>query len=122
MAERKLTAPANRPVPMKLFATWEVDRTPPNCIPRYFIINNYYHYFFLSALSSSTFSFNTLKLNYPYLSLSPPSFYFFFFGNHSFSFRGKILSVIKKKTYEKKSLDNSVSEKSQLLRGCLKLS
>ena len=23
-----------RPVPMKLFATWEVDRTPPNCIPR----------------------------------------------------------------------------------------
>lgn len=24
----------NRPVPMKLFATWEVDRTPSNCIPR----------------------------------------------------------------------------------------
>jgi hypothetical protein len=24
-----------KPVPMKLFATWEVDRTPPNCIPRY---------------------------------------------------------------------------------------
>lgn len=24
----------SRPVPMKLFATWEVDRTPPNCIPR----------------------------------------------------------------------------------------
>lgn len=23
-----------RPVPMKLFATWEVDRTPSNCIPR----------------------------------------------------------------------------------------
>ncbi|KAK0164559.1 hypothetical protein PV328_003174 [Microctonus aethiopoides] len=35
MAERtKVTAPASRPVPMKLFATWEVDRTPPNCIPR----------------------------------------------------------------------------------------
>ncbi|XP_043480005.1 phosphofurin acidic cluster sorting protein 2 isoform X2 [Leptopilina heterotoma] len=35
MAERtKTAAPANRPVPMKLFATWEVDRTPPNCIPR----------------------------------------------------------------------------------------
>lgn len=35
MAERtKVTAPATRPVPMKLFATWEVDRTPPNCIPR----------------------------------------------------------------------------------------
>uniref|UniRef100_A0A0C9RXP0 PACS1_0 protein n=1 Tax=Fopius arisanus TaxID=64838 RepID=A0A0C9RXP0_9HYME len=35
MAERtKVTALANRPVPMKLFATWEVDRTPPNCIPR----------------------------------------------------------------------------------------
>ncbi|KAG8036898.1 hypothetical protein G9C98_004220, partial [Cotesia typhae] len=34
MAERtKVTAPASRPVPMKLFATWEVDRTPPNCIP-----------------------------------------------------------------------------------------
>ncbi|KAK2575441.1 hypothetical protein KPH14_011179 [Odynerus spinipes] len=30
----KATAPASRPVPMKLFATWEVDRTPPNCIPR----------------------------------------------------------------------------------------
>lgn len=29
-----MTTPANRPVPMKLFATWEVDRTPPNCIPR----------------------------------------------------------------------------------------
>lgn len=25
---------ASKPVPMKLFATWEVDRTPPNCIPR----------------------------------------------------------------------------------------
>lgn len=24
-----------KPVPMKLFAAWEVDRTPPNCIPRY---------------------------------------------------------------------------------------
>ncbi|XP_046750893.1 phosphofurin acidic cluster sorting protein 2 isoform X1 [Diprion similis] len=35
MAERnKVTTPASRPVPMKLFATWEVDRTPPNCIPR----------------------------------------------------------------------------------------
>ncbi|KYM98831.1 Phosphofurin acidic cluster sorting protein 2 [Cyphomyrmex costatus] len=35
MAERtKVTTPATRPVPMKLFATWEVDRTPPNCIPR----------------------------------------------------------------------------------------
>ncbi|EFN82357.1 Phosphofurin acidic cluster sorting protein 2 [Harpegnathos saltator] len=35
MAERtKVTAPATRPVPMRLFATWEVDRTPPNCIPR----------------------------------------------------------------------------------------
>ena len=28
----------NKPVPMKLFAAWEVDRTPPNCIPRYFTI------------------------------------------------------------------------------------
>ncbi|XP_032664421.1 phosphofurin acidic cluster sorting protein 2 isoform X3 [Odontomachus brunneus] len=35
MAERtKVTSPATRPVPMRLFATWEVDRTPPNCIPR----------------------------------------------------------------------------------------
>lgn len=35
MAERtKTTAPATRPVPMKLFATWEVDCTTPNCIPR----------------------------------------------------------------------------------------
>ncbi|KAL7287541.1 hypothetical protein TKK_0018364 [Trichogramma kaykai] len=25
----------SRPVPMKLFATWEVDRTPSNCIPRW---------------------------------------------------------------------------------------
>lgn len=30
----KATTLASRPVPMKLFATWEVDRTPPNCIPR----------------------------------------------------------------------------------------
>ncbi|KAK9310028.1 hypothetical protein QLX08_000504 [Tetragonisca angustula] len=35
MAERtKTTAPATRPVPMKLFASWEVDCTAPNCIPR----------------------------------------------------------------------------------------
>lgn len=27
-----------RPVPMKLFASWEVDRTPPNCIPRYVLV------------------------------------------------------------------------------------
>lgn len=25
---------SGKPVPMKLFAAWEVDRTPPNCIPR----------------------------------------------------------------------------------------
>ncbi|GBP51043.1 hypothetical protein EVAR_87620_1 [Eumeta japonica] len=25
---------ASKPVPMKLFAAWEVDRTPSNCIPR----------------------------------------------------------------------------------------
>ncbi|KOC59011.1 hypothetical protein WH47_00476 [Habropoda laboriosa] len=38
MAERtKTTAPATRPVPMKLFATWEVDRTAPNCIPRFLL-------------------------------------------------------------------------------------
>lgn len=24
----------NKPVPMKLFAAWEVDRTPSDCIPR----------------------------------------------------------------------------------------
>ncbi|XP_063704052.1 phosphofurin acidic cluster sorting protein 2 isoform X2 [Culicoides brevitarsis] len=24
----------SKPVPMKLFAAWEVDRTPPNCVPR----------------------------------------------------------------------------------------
>ncbi|KAF9796371.1 hypothetical protein SFRURICE_001944 [Spodoptera frugiperda] len=24
---------ASKPVPMKLFAAWEVDRTPSNCIP-----------------------------------------------------------------------------------------
>ncbi|XP_036673436.3 phosphofurin acidic cluster sorting protein 2 isoform X2 [Drosophila suzukii] len=27
-------ANGQKPVPMKLFAAWEVDRTPPNCIPR----------------------------------------------------------------------------------------
>lgn len=25
---------SSKPVPMKLFAAWEVDRTPPNCVPR----------------------------------------------------------------------------------------
>ncbi|XP_060856298.1 phosphofurin acidic cluster sorting protein 1 isoform X2 [Metopolophium dirhodum] len=36
MAEKCVKAPATgtRPVPMKLFATWEVDRTPSNCVPR----------------------------------------------------------------------------------------
>lgn len=24
----------SKPVPMKLFAAWEVDRTSPNCVPR----------------------------------------------------------------------------------------
>lgn len=24
-----------KPVPMRLFAAWEVDRTPPNCVPRF---------------------------------------------------------------------------------------
>ncbi|KAH6923464.1 hypothetical protein HPB50_001285 [Hyalomma asiaticum] len=27
--------PSARPVPMKLFAAWEVDKTTPNCIPRH---------------------------------------------------------------------------------------
>jgi hypothetical protein len=40
MAERsgRLSFPGsgslNRPVPMNLFATWEVDGSSPNCIPR----------------------------------------------------------------------------------------
>ncbi|XP_050438324.1 phosphofurin acidic cluster sorting protein 1 isoform X2 [Adelges cooleyi] len=36
MAEKYVKAPmaSTRPVPMKLFATWEVDRTPSNCVPR----------------------------------------------------------------------------------------
>lgn len=41
MAE-KSNKPANvwgKPVPMKLFAAWEVDRTPPNCIPRLCTLN-----------------------------------------------------------------------------------
>ncbi|XP_055586779.1 phosphofurin acidic cluster sorting protein 2 isoform X2 [Uranotaenia lowii] len=32
--ERMATNMASKPVPMKLFAAWEVDRTPSNCIPR----------------------------------------------------------------------------------------
>ena len=28
-----------RPVPMKLFATWEVERTSPNCVPRLVTLN-----------------------------------------------------------------------------------
>ncbi|XP_033625262.1 phosphofurin acidic cluster sorting protein 1-like isoform X3 [Asterias rubens] len=28
------TSPGNKPVPMKLFSTWEVERTAPNCIAR----------------------------------------------------------------------------------------
>lgn len=44
----------NKPVPMKLFAAWEVDRTPPNCIPRW-------EYFFLyfyrtSFITTASFS------------------------------------------------------------------
>ncbi|OWR50279.1 hypothetical protein KGM_214721 [Danaus plexippus plexippus] len=27
----------SKPVPMKLFAAWEVDRTPSNCIPRLWV-------------------------------------------------------------------------------------
>ncbi|XP_035219698.1 phosphofurin acidic cluster sorting protein 1-like [Stegodyphus dumicola] len=41
MAE-KSNKPSNvwgKPVPMKLFAAWEVDRTPPNCIPRLCTLN-----------------------------------------------------------------------------------
>ncbi|XP_014662896.1 PREDICTED: phosphofurin acidic cluster sorting protein 2-like [Priapulus caudatus] len=37
---QKMTSPAGvKPVPMKLFATWEVDRTAPNCIPRLCTLN-----------------------------------------------------------------------------------
>lgn len=35
MTEKRFEKTNFRPVPMKLFAAWEVDRTPPNCIPRY---------------------------------------------------------------------------------------
>lgn len=37
MAEKSSNKPPNvfvKPVPMKLFAAWEVDKTTPNCIPR----------------------------------------------------------------------------------------
>ncbi|XP_064490363.1 phosphofurin acidic cluster sorting protein 2-like [Ornithodoros turicata] len=37
MAEKSSNRPSNvsvKPVPMKLFAAWEVDKTTPNCIPR----------------------------------------------------------------------------------------
>jgi len=27
-----------KPVPMKLFSTWEVEKTTPNCIPRYCLL------------------------------------------------------------------------------------
>ncbi|XP_052105973.1 phosphofurin acidic cluster sorting protein 1-like isoform X7 [Mytilus californianus] len=30
----KAMGSGSKPVPMKLFATWEVEKTPPNCIPR----------------------------------------------------------------------------------------
>ncbi|CAG7830396.1 unnamed protein product [Allacma fusca] len=32
----KTTRAMSKPVPMKLFSSWEVDRTPPNCIPSSF--------------------------------------------------------------------------------------
>ncbi len=37
MADRggKLLGTGVKPVPMKLFATWEVEKSSPNCIPRY---------------------------------------------------------------------------------------
>ncbi|XP_050531583.1 phosphofurin acidic cluster sorting protein 1 isoform X3 [Daktulosphaira vitifoliae] len=37
MAEKCVKTPlaTPRPVPMKLFATWEVDRTPSNCVPSF---------------------------------------------------------------------------------------
>ena len=28
-------ATGNKPVPMKLFSTWEVEKSTPSCIPRY---------------------------------------------------------------------------------------
>jgi hypothetical protein len=37
MENKKMDKSSNinsKPVPMKLFAAWEVDRTPSNCIPR----------------------------------------------------------------------------------------
>lgn len=41
MAEKSKNPPNvwGKPVPMKLFAAWEVDRTPPNCIPRLCTLN-----------------------------------------------------------------------------------
>ena len=40
-----------RPVPMKLFATWEVERTSPNCVPRWVLLKTIF--FFVSALLQS---------------------------------------------------------------------
>lgn len=34
------SASSMKPVPMKLFSSWEVDRAPSNCIPRFVTVNS----------------------------------------------------------------------------------
>lgn len=35
-----------RPVPMKLFATWEVERTSPNCVPRWVLLKTIFFFLY----------------------------------------------------------------------------
>lgn len=37
----KMSSTTKQQPTMKLFAAWEVDRTPPNCVPRYFLLISY---------------------------------------------------------------------------------
>ena len=34
----KMSSTTKQQPTMKLFAAWEVDRTPPNCVPRYVLL------------------------------------------------------------------------------------
>lgn len=47
----------NKPVPMKLFAAWEVDRTPSDCIPRWVIIELICVHVFSSKKKKKTLHF-----------------------------------------------------------------
>ena len=73
MADRmaKASAMGSKPVPMRLFATWEVDKSSPSCIPRY--IHKFYKLLHISVI---VVQFQTFWKNSAGPNVQTPNFQF----------------------------------------------